>query len=126
MDCPRGLPTFFQYVWCRHLGCRGGTSGAGPGCRAGTPGAGPGCRAGTPGAGLGCRPGTSRVPGRGTRGAAAAPRVRPFCESPPSGRRTHFSTLDGAKAQVADFSRFGAHICPRGHFSRFGPKSRTF
>ena len=45
MDCPRGLPTFFQYG--------AGTSGAGPRCRGGT----------------------SRVPRSGTRGAAAAPQV---------------------------------------------------
>jgi hypothetical protein len=48
MDCPRGLPTFFQYG--------AGTSGAAPA---------------TSGAGPGCRPGTSRVPRPGR------PRVPP-------------------------------------------------
>ena len=34
--------------------------------------------------------------------------VKTFCGSPPPG--THISTLDGARGQVADFSRFGAHL----------------
>ena len=34
----------------------------------------------------------------------------PFCESPPPG--AHFSTLDGAKGQVADFSTFGGPSAP--------------
>ena len=46
--------------------------------------------------------------------------------------RALYSTLDGARGQVADFSRLGAHIysvyllLEAKHFSRFDPKSLTF
>ena len=40
---------------------------------------------------------------------------RPFCESAPPG--AHFSTLDGARSQVADFKAVAGlvPICPRVH-----------
>ena len=98
MDCPRGLPTFFQYG--------AGTSGAAPAPRVPAPGAAPAPRVPASGAGRaarvpasgaaaarpGCRAAAPGVPRRhlgcrgGTRGAAAAPRV-PGGGSSGAGRR---------------------------------------
>ena len=76
MDCPRGLPTFFQYG--------AGTSGAAAAPRVPAPGAAAAPQVPAPGAAAarpGCRGAAPEVPRRhprcrgGTSGAAAAPRV---------------------------------------------------
>ena len=94
MDCPRGLPTFFQYG--------AGTSGAAPAPRVPAPGAAPAPRVPASGAGR-----AARVPASG-----AAP-ARPGCRAAAPGVPRRHLGCRGAAARVRAGGRSGARPPPR-------------
>ena len=117
MDCPRGLPTFFQYG----AGTSGaaaaprvpapGAAAARPGCRGAAPEVPrrhPRCRGGTSGAAAAPRvpgggsSGAAAAPGAGTSGAAAAPRVP---RRGTSGAAAAPQTCAAARARVPECRR---------------------
>ena len=89
MDCPRGLPTFFQYG--------AGTSGAAPAPRVPASGAGRAARVPASGAAA-----AARVPGGGSSGAG---RRRLGCPSATPGAAAAPQTCAAARARVPEYPR---------------------